>query len=101
MYIVPHNTPAARAAITPRIAFGEAVSPDEAIASAVAPANIISAPPTTPSHRRQSAPRSSLKKITPQKIPSRLLMFHSGNEMLRPSSRTDEIVRVLSTGDRQ
>src|SRR6185436_16905769 len=101
MYIVPHSAPAASAAATPRIASFAGTCAAEAAASAVPPANISSAPPMTPNHRRESAPRSSLKKTTPQMIPSRLLLFQRGNAMLRPTSRTANIVSVLATAHRQ
>src|SRR5437762_1147845 len=101
MYIVPHNAPAASAAATPRIASFAGTCAADAAASAVPPANINSAPPSTPSQRRQSAPRSSWKNGTPQRIPSRLLLFHNGNAMLSPTSRTAKIVSVLATAHRQ
>jgi hypothetical protein len=41
-----------------------------------------------------------LKNTTPQKIPSKLLVFQSGNAMLRPTSRTANIVSVLATAHR-
>ena len=101
MYIVPHSAPAASAAATPRIASFAGTCATDAAARAVPPANINTAPPRTPSQRRQSAPRSSWKKTTPQKIPSRLLLFHNGKAMLRPTSRTAKIVRVLATAHKQ
>src|SRR6476469_10018080 len=100
MYIVPHITPAASATATPRSAFTDDDCDDEAIASAVAPPNISSAPPITPNQRRASAPRSSPKKRTPQRIRSRLLLFQSGKAMLKPTSRTAKIVSVLATAHR-
>src|SRR3954467_15289039 len=100
MYIVPHSTPADNAATTPRTASFDVDCDVDASASAVAPANISSAPPITPSHRLLGAPRSSWKKTIPQRIPSRLLLFHSGNAMLNPTSRTAKIVRVFATAHR-
>src|SRR5689334_5487969 len=100
MYIVPHNTPAESAATTPRAASRDGTWDADAIANTVAPANISSAPPITPNQRRESAPRSSLKNTIPQMIPSRLLLFHSGKAMLKPTSRTAKIVSVLATAHR-
>ena len=37
----------------------------------------------------------------PQKIPSRLLLFHSGKAMLRPTSRIAKIVSVFATAHKQ
>src|SRR5918998_4372729 len=100
MYIVPQRTPADSAATTPRNASPGGACAEDATASAVAPPNINSAPPSTPSHRLQPAPRSSLKSSTPQRIPSRLLLFQSGNAMLSPTSRMAKIVSVFATAHR-
>jgi hypothetical protein len=83
--------------MTPRAALPDAACAEDATASAVAPPNISSAPPITPAQRRQSASRSSWKSTTPQKIPSRLLLFHSGNAIVSPTSRIAKIVSVLAT----
>src|SRR5215470_7637576 len=69
----------------------------DAIASSAAPTHITSAPPRTPSHRCQPALRNSLKNRKPQKMPSRLLEFHSGKAMLSPTSRIAKMVSVLAT----
>ncbi len=42
-------------------------------------------------------PRSSLKSSQPQKRPTRLLVFHSGKAMDRPTLRTAKMVSVLAT----
>src|ERR1700688_5132546 len=100
MYIVPHRTPAPSAAQTPRKECAAVDCVDEAVASSAAPTHITAAPPKTPSQRRQPAWRNSLKKRKPQRMPSRLLEFHSGNAMLRPTSRIAKIVIVLATAQR-
>src|SRR6266542_4209393 len=61
MYIVPHSTPAASAAATPRRGWPGGACADDATANSVAPPNISAAPPSTPSQRDQPACRSSLK----------------------------------------
>jgi len=70
------------------------------MASSVAPTHMTSAPPRTPSQRRQPACRNSLKKRKPQRMPSRLLQFQRGNAMLRPMSRMAKMVMVLATAQR-
>src|SRR5262249_9988061 len=99
--MVPHSTPAPRAASMPWSARPAGACAGDATASKTAPANMSAAPPSTPSHRRQPASRSSWKKTTLQKIPSRLFMFHNGNAMLSPMSRIANIVSVLATAQRQ
>src|SRR5579862_4137280 len=103
MYIVPHKIPAPNAAAIPRdaCAAGPAAVADEATASNHAPKHITKTPPSTPAHRRAPALRSSLKKINPHKIPSRLFEFHSGNAMLNPTSRIAKIVSVFATAQIQ
>src|ERR1700728_82547 len=54
-------------------------------------------PPRTPSQRIPPAWCSSLNSSQPQKMPSRLLVFHSGNAMLRPTLRMAYMVSVLAT----
>src|SRR5215472_9340047 len=100
IYMVPHSTPAPRAATMPWSARPAGACAGDATASKTAPANMSAAPPSTPSHRRQPASRSSWKKTTLQKIPSRLFMFHNGNAMLSPMSRIAKIVSVLVTAQR-
>src|ERR1700761_6071163 len=99
MYIVPHKIPAPSAAAIPReaCAAGPAAVADEATASNQAPKHITKTPPSTPAHRRAPAFRSSLKKINPHKIPSKLFEFQSGNAMLNPTSRIAKIVSVFAT----
>src|ERR1700761_137820 len=99
MYIVPHKIPAPSAAAIPReaCAAGPAAVADEATASNHAPKHITNTPPNTPAHRRAPAFRSSLKKINPHKIPSKLFEFQSGNAMLNPTSRIAKIVSVFAT----
>src|SRR5258705_1973907 len=70
------------------------------MAKSAAPTHITSAPPNTPSQRRRPAWRNSLKKRKPQRMPSRLLEFHRGNAMLRPTSRMAKMVIVLATAQR-
>ena len=84
----------------PRIACCGVACDDDAYASSEAPANISTAPPSTVSHRRAPALRSSLNSVTPQKMPMRLFMFHSGKAMLSPTSRMAKMVRVLATAQR-
>src|SRR5438445_705765 len=100
MYIVPHNAPAASAAATPRAGWPAGAWVEEATASKVAPANITTAPPTTPSQRARPASRNSLKNTTPQRMPSRLFAFNSGNAMLNPMSLIAKMVSVLATAQR-
>src|ERR1700687_2069684 len=100
MYIVPQRTPAPSAAQTPRRECAAGAAPDEAMANNAAPTNITSAPPRTQSQRRQPAWRNSLKKRKPQRMPSRLLEFHSGKAMLRPMSRMAKMVLGLGTAQR-
>src|ERR1700730_11587947 len=100
MYIVPQRTPAPSAAQTPRIECAAGASLYEGMASNAAPTHITSAPPITPSQRRQPAWRNSLKKRKPHRMPSRLLEFHRGKAMLRPTSRIAKIVMVLATAHR-
>src|SRR5277367_5473659 len=97
MYIVPHNTPAPSAAHTPFSEWPDELCCAEAMARIAAPTHITAPPPSTPVQRRQPAWRSSLKNRKPQRIPSRLLEFHSGNAMLRPMSRIAKMVSVLAT----
>src|SRR6266704_5142670 len=80
MYIVPHNAPAASAAATPRAGWPAAAWVEDATARKVAPPNITTAPPSTP---------------------SRLFAFHSGNAMLNPMSLIAKMVSVLATAQRQ
>src|ERR1041384_4044764 len=101
MYIVPHNAPAERAAITPRMPVPPGACVDEATASSVAPMNMTAAPPHTPSQRAGPASRSSLKSSVPQRIPNRLFAFHSGNAIDSPMSLIAKIVSVLATAQRQ
>src|SRR6266704_1289795 len=101
MYIVPHNAPAASAAATPRAGWPAAAWVEDATARKVAPPNITTAPPSTPSRRARPASRSSLKNTMPQRMPSRLFAFHSGNAMLNPMSLIAKMVSVLATAQRQ
>ena len=55
------------------------------------------APPSTFAHPLKPEPRSSLKSSQPQNKPTRLLMFHSGKAMARPTLRTAKMVSVLAT----
>src|SRR5580698_11324064 len=99
MYMVPHKIPAPSAAAIPReaCAAGPAAVAADATASSHAPKHITKTPPSTPAHRRAPAFRSSLKKINPHKIPSKLFEFQSGNAMLNPTSRIAKIVSVFAT----
>src|ERR1700743_3219543 len=99
MYIVPHKIPAPSAAAIPREACAAvpAAVADEATANNQAPKHITKTPPRTPAHFFAPAFRSSLKKINPHKIPSKLFEFHSGNAMLNPTSRIAKIVSVFAT----
>src|SRR3989442_5199231 len=101
MYIVPQRAPAARAAATPRRALPPGAWADEATASSVGPVNSRTAPPSTPSQRADPASRSSLKSSVPQRMPSRLLAFHSGNAMESPMSLIAKIVSVFATAHKQ
>src|SRR5438034_6292579 len=101
MYIVPHNAPAASAAATPRAGWPATAWVEDATARKVAPPNITTAPPSTPSRRARPASRSSLKNTMPQRMPSRLFAFHSGNAMLNPMSLIAKMVSVLATAQRQ
>ena len=94
---MPQSAPAASAARIPRVAVAPPVCAEEAIARRVAPQNITAAPPTTESHCIRRDPRSSWKSSQPQKIPSRLFRFQSGNAMLRPMLRIAKIVKVFAT----
>src|SRR5213594_2578949 len=89
MYIVPHNAPAASAAATPRAGWPATAWVEDATARNVAPPNITTAPPST------------LKNTMPQRMPSRLFAFHSGNAMLNPMSLIAKMVSVLATAQRQ
>src|SRR5207247_5993641 len=91
MYIVPQRAPAASAAATPRSALPPGAWADDATASSVAPVNIRTAPPSTPSQRADPASRSSLKSSVPQRMPSRLLAFHSGNAMASPDRKSTRL----------
>ena len=66
-------------------------------ASTAAPDTIAAAPPTTLAQFFAFDPRSSLNNRQPQKSPTRLLVFHSGNAMARPTLRTPKMVSVLAT----
>ena len=55
------------------------------------------APPKTFTHSLAPEPRNSLKSSQPQKRPTRLLVFHSGKAMDRPTLRTAKMVSVLAT----
>ena len=55
------------------------------------------APPNTFAHPLMPEPRSSLKSSQPQNRPTRLLVFHSGKAMARPTLRTAKMVSVLAT----
>src|SRR6202451_4367676 len=99
MYTAPPKIPAPSAAAIPReaCAAGPAAVADEATASNHAPKHITKTPPSTPAHFFAPAFRSSLKKINPHRIPSKLFEFHSGNAMLNPTSRIAKIVSVFAT----
>src|SRR6266516_602812 len=97
MYIVPHRAPAVSAAAMPRRESPPGARADDATARSVAPANIAAAPPRTPSQRARPASRSSLKSSVPQRMPSRLLAFQSGNAMESPICLIAKIVSVLET----
>src|SRR5262249_25843866 len=101
MYIVPHRTPAQSAAMTPRFHWLKPLWVEDALANKAAPANIRVAPPSTLSQRIALASRSSSKRRYPQKIPSRLFVFHKGKAMLKPTSRIAKMVNVLATAQRQ
>ncbi len=66
-------------------------------ARTAAPPTMANAPPSTFAHSFKPAPRSSLKSSQPQKRPTRLLVFHSGKAMARPTLRTAKMVSVLPT----
>ena len=68
-----------------------------ATASTAAPITIAAAPPITFAQSFVRDPRSSLNSRHPQKSPTRLFVFHSGNAIARPTLRTAKIVSVLAT----
>ena len=55
------------------------------------------APPSTFIQSFVAEPRSSLNSSQPQNSPTRLLVFHSGKAMERPTSRMAKTVSVLAT----
>src|SRR3974390_3193861 len=101
MYIVPQSTPAPSAAHTPFIEWPEEFCADEAMASSAPPKHRTAVPPNTPAHRRQPAWHNSLKNRKPQRMPIKLLEFHKGNAMLKPTSRMAKTVSVFATAHRQ
>ena len=95
---MPSSTPAPNAAVMPIKDF-PGVSEWLAVATAriAAPPTIAKAPPSTFDHPLNPEPRSSLKSNHPQNKPTRLFVFHSGNAIARPTSRTAKMVSVLAT----
>ncbi len=101
IYIDPNISPAPSAAAIPCSAFPCAACEVEAVEIRIAPENMITPPPTTPSFRDQEARCNSLNNTTPHKIPIKLFAFQSGNARLRPMSFTAKIVSVLPVAQRQ
>src|ERR1700684_133936 len=99
MYIVPSSTPAPSAAIMPMAALPGVPAFCCAVATANPPApnTIAPAPPITFTQSFVREPCSSLNSRQPQKSPTRLFVFHSGNAIARPTLRTAKIVSVLAT----
>ena len=96
--MVPSRTPAPSAAMMPTAARpGAALDCVVAKASTAAPPTMAHAPPITLAQSRTREPRSSLNSRHPQKSPTRLLVFHSGKAMARPTLRTAKMVSVLAT----
>src|ERR1700681_4430747 len=101
MYIVPQSRPAPSAAQMPSVA--APCGPDcdwcdvVAYARTHAPTTIAAAPPSTLAHWLAPAPRSSLKSSQPHNSPTRLLVFHNGNAIERPTLRMAKTVSVLAT----
>lgn len=61
------------------------------------PVTIAAAPPSTFAQLAAEAPRSSWNSAHPQKMPTRVFVFHRGKAMARPTSRIAKIVSVLAT----
>src|ERR1700730_8152504 len=101
IYIVPHSTPAPRAAAIPRVAAWAEIWLADARANNKPPKNISAAPPHTAVQRLQPAPFNSSKNSTPQRIPMRVFVFQRGNAILRPRSLMAKMVSVLATDHKQ
>src|SRR5260221_8070485 len=98
MEIAPTIPPPPGAAIIPIEAVpGELELLAVATARMDAPPTIAHAPPSTFDHPLKPEPRNSLNSSQPQKSPTRLLVFHSGKAIARPTLRTAKMVSVLPT----
>src|ERR1019366_2022456 len=100
MYMVPHSRPAPSAARIPSAAVPCGPPPVwrvVAYANKHAPDTIPAAPPSTFSHCFAPEFLSSLNSNQPQNKPTRLLVFHRGKAMERPTLRMANTVSVLAT----